>query len=300
MIRYFKLRPFHTLRWFFLKYFTTRRYIISPVNNRKMMLDLRVGGISRALTLYGTREEDMLKIIRDEVKPDMHILDLGANLGYYTLEFSSLISDRGRIIAIEPDPRNFAVLQKNVEGRRFKNIIIQCLAASDVKGNGQMAITDKSNLNTLVVTEGHAQCELLNVKTETISNIARTYLDNRLDFIRMDIEGYEYEAIKGLIDYLDTGNNKPIILFEVHPAAYGNERDMRGLLQILTNSYNYTINTVVSTNGGKEFFDGAGIAPDKEMYSDGFFRYFYSNLPNELAIDAIVKNPKCIRYALLK
>lgn len=300
MIRFFKARPFHTLRWFFLKYFTKRKYIICPVNKREMMLDLRVGGISRALALYGTREEDMLEILRGEVKSGMHILDLGANLGYYTLEFSSIIGDSGRIIAIEPDPRNFAVLEKNVASTKMSNITIKCCAASDIPGNGKMAVTDKSNLNTLVVTEEHADCEFLSVVTETISNLAISYLDNRLDFVRMDIEGYEYEAIKGLINYLDSGINRPIILFEVHPAAYSKERDMKGLLQMLISKYGYDIKTIVSTNGGKKFFDDAQVVHDKEMYSDGFVRYFYKNLPNELALKAILKNPKCVRYALLK
>jgi len=286
-------------RWFFYKHFTDRGYLTCPVHDREMTLDLRVGGISRALALYGTREEDMLKLIRDRVKPGMHILDLGGNIGYYTLEFSSLIGDKGLLLAVEPDPRNFAVLQKNVESLRMSNIILQRLAVSNMRGAAQMAITEKSNLNTLVVTAGHAHCELIDVETETISNIAKIYLNGRLDFIRMDIEGFEYEALMGLQDYLDAGINRPIILFEVHPMAYGGTRDMKSLLHRLTQLYGYHIETIVSTNGGKRYFDSVGIAPDEAMPSDGFLRYFYHNLPNSVASEAILQKPKCVRYALL-
>lgn len=299
MQRYLKARAIQTFRWFFYKHLTNRSYLKCPVLKREMTLDLRVGGISRALALYGTREEDMLKIIRDRVKQGMHILDLGANIGYYTLEFSSLIGGKGLLLAVEPDPRNFVVLQKNVEHLKMSNIILKRLAVSNAKGISQMAITDKSNLNTLVLPEGRAQCELINVETETISNIADTYLNGRLDFIRMDIEGFEYEALLGLQDYLDAGINKPMILFEVHPTAYDGARDMKGLLHRLTHSYNYQIETIVSTNGGKRYFDAAGITPDQSMFSDGFLRYFYHKLPNTVASEAILQNPKCVRYALL-
>jgi FkbM family methyltransferase len=299
MLKYIDVRPIHAFRWFFFKHLTNRRYITCPVHDREMTLDLRVGGISRALSLYGTREEDMLKIIRDRVKPGMHILDLGANIGYYTLEFSSLIGREGLLLAVEPDPRNFAVLQKNVDSLKMSNVIYERLAVSNIKGVAKMAITEKSNLNTLAVTAGHANCDLIEVETETISSIVKTYLNERLDFIRMDIEGFEYEALMGLREYLDARINKPIILFEVHPMAYGGARDMKGLLQNLVKSYNYRIETIVSTNGGKRFFDSVGISPGDALRSDGFLRYFYYNLPDSVALEAILQNPKCVRYALM-
>jgi len=299
MLRYMKARPIHTFRWFFYKHLTPKRYMTCPVLDRDMLLDLRVGGISRALALYGTREEDMLKIIRERIKPGMNILDLGGNIGYYTLEFSRLLGNDGLLLAVEPDPRNFTVLQKNVEALGRSNVLLKRLAVSDAKGVAQMAVTEKSNLNTLVLSTATAPQGLIDVDTETISSIARNYLGNKLDFVRMDIEGFEYEALMGLLEYLDSGAGRPSILFEVHPAAYGGKRDMRGLLDRLTAQYGYKIETVVSTNGGKRFFDAAGIVPNESMPSDGFVRYIYHDLPVGVAKEAILQNPKCVRYAML-
>jgi FkbM family methyltransferase len=299
MLRYMKARPLHTFRWFFYKHLTPKRYMTCPVLDQDMLVDLRVGGISRALALYGTREEDMLKIIRARIKPGMHILDLGGNIGYYTLEFSRLIGAEGLLLAVEPDPRNFAVLQKNVETLGRTNVLLKRLAVSDAKGVAQMAVTEKSNLNTLVLSTATAPQGLIDVETDTISGIAQNYLSDKLDFVRMDIEGFEYEALLGLMAYLDSHADRPNILFEVHPAAYGGQRDMEGLLKRLTAHYSYRIETIVSTNGGKKFFDAAGIEPNESMPSDGFVRYIYHGLPVDVAMQAILQNPKCVRYALL-
>ncbi len=143
-------------------------------------------------------------------------------------------------------------------------------------------------------------CELMDIQVDTISNITLNHLVNHIDFVRMDIEGFEFEAISGLRDYLDSGQKRPTILFEAHPTAYHDERDMGGLLQMLVELYGYQIKTVVSTNGGRKFFDEAGISPDREIYSDGVYRYIYIDLPNRLATEGILTKPKIVRYAMLK
>jgi FkbM family methyltransferase len=299
MKRLFKVRIFQALRWVFYKYLTTRRRLIVPVLGRPMEVDLRVGGISRALALYGQREEDMLSILRTHVRAGMRVLDLGANIGYYSTEFISLIGETGMLLAVEPDPRNFSLLTYNIGRLGKRNVILKQIAVSNQPGSAKMALSAKSNLNTLVISADAQNNELITVETDTISELASKYLSGRLDFVRMDIEGYEYEALCGLEDYLKLKLNKPAILFEAHPNNYSNERDMSGLLSRLVNVYGYEINVLVSTNGGKKYFDSIGYSPSREMFSDGFLRYFYKELPQDVAIQAIVQRPKCVRYALL-
>ena len=63
-------------------------------------------GIGHWLAAYGSREPDNLRILAEIVPPSAVIVDLGANIGYYALVESKLLSQGGRIHAIEPDPRN--------------------------------------------------------------------------------------------------------------------------------------------------------------------------------------------------
>ena len=71
------------------------------------------------LSINGIHEPFTTEIIKKEIKKDDIILDLGANIGYYTLIFAKLVGKKGRVFAFEPEPTNFTLLKKNIEINEF-------------------------------------------------------------------------------------------------------------------------------------------------------------------------------------
>ena len=73
----------------------------------------------------------MMKIFRTVLKKGMKIVDIGANLGYFTVIAARRVGPSGRIFSYEPDPHNYALLKKNIETNHFKNVIPVPVALSD-------------------------------------------------------------------------------------------------------------------------------------------------------------------------
>ena len=86
-----KVRPFAFLKWFFLKNILRVDTASFKVYNSKMLLDLKTDGVSRALAFYGVRELDKVELINELNLKGKNVLDLGSNIGYYSLILSKAV-----------------------------------------------------------------------------------------------------------------------------------------------------------------------------------------------------------------
>ena len=79
-----------------------------------MILMTNDRGISRSLTLFGTREEDKKYILNKILTENMSVFDIGANIGYYTIFFAKKLRE-GQILAIEPSLENIKLCKENID-----------------------------------------------------------------------------------------------------------------------------------------------------------------------------------------
>lgn len=208
------LKPFLDELWYMINYYLRpSRRIIKKVQGANMLLDLSDGGINRDLFLYGCREPECTKIFKAELSEGMTVVDIGANIGYYVLIESQLIGNSGRIYAIEPEPRNFKMLKRNVEMNSYTSRIkLYNMAISDKPGKSLFGIASTANAHRLFVSGG-GEDKAIEVQTATLDKILG---DVKIDVIRMDPEGGEWLIFKGMRRILRS--NKPLKLFiEVHP-----------------------------------------------------------------------------------
>jgi FkbM family methyltransferase len=177
-----------------------------------MTLDLRDPGINRDLFLYGHREPECTKIYRDELEQGMHIVDIGANVGYFVLIGAQAIGSTGKIYAVEPAPENFERLKMNLALNTFPpEIETFNMAVSDRVGKISFELAHASNHHRLAVDGSDATC--IDVETTTIDALVG---ERRIDVLRMDTEGSEWVILKGMPKLLASG--RPLKIFvEVHP-----------------------------------------------------------------------------------
>lgn len=158
--------------------------------------------ISRALYVSGLYEPNSALVLKAWLQPGMTFIDIGANIGLFTLLGSRWVGASGRVIAVEPSPRERQRLITHLRVNAIHNVEVVDAAVSERTGNGDLlvAMPEHSGLNTLAprfAYSGVAAAETVVVPLVTLNAlVARAGLE-RVDVIKLDVEGGEYAALKG-------------------------------------------------------------------------------------------------------
>ena len=271
------------------------------VFNYKLYLDTSDRGLSRTLFLFGKREIDHYKMLQDILKPGMHILDIGANIGYYAIMESLVIGPSGKILAIEPMLPNIEMLRRNIDLNSVSNIEILHSAVSAQTGTGQMFMSTHSNLHTFH-NEGSAADYLESTPVDVPTITLRDAVERageQADLIRMDVEGHEVEILGQLVDLVRDNVVSPRVIFETHLSRYTQHNDFAPVLNSLF-SLGYTVQTAASsTESGTARVQSLGYQGSEPFYSDFGSRSIFSNISNDHAIDLIC-NTGGLRTVLLE
>jgi FkbM family methyltransferase len=196
-----------------IAYSNTLKKIAGFINsNIKFQKDLAVkfpdniiysNSLDRILALnllkFSTMGAFETKVISQKIKKGMVLYDIGANLGFYTLLFSKLTGLNGQVIAFEPDPDNFRLLKKNLIQNHISNVLAIQKAISNKTGKEKLYICEEHH--------GNHRIYITKEKRRWIS-VESTTLDHFLlgkpppNFIKLDIEGAECLAIRGMLSTL--------------------------------------------------------------------------------------------------
>ena len=173
----------------------------------KMACDVSRDGPQRLIYLEGERTIAEADLVLSALKPNFVAVDVGANIGYYMLLINKGIGAGGRIIAVEPSPENLPELHRTIElnSREHKVTTIHA-AVGDAPGQVYL----KRGINSGVSEAADAGYQ---VRIDTLDNL----IEGPVDFLKMDIEGYEGRAIKGAARILSTF--RPVLFLEIHPAT---------------------------------------------------------------------------------
>jgi len=144
-----------------------------------------------------------MRFIRDHILQEGDVvLECGAHHGYTTILFANWVGDKGKVVAFEAAPGSADILQANIELNNLKNVIVEKKAVSSREGS--VFITDESNCEVISGKSGQAPVEA-------------TYLDKYRHltptFLKIDVEGFEVEVLKGAKEIL---KSSPKLAIEVH------------------------------------------------------------------------------------
>jgi FkbM family methyltransferase len=222
-----KLRQYLLLRQ---SLFNSNQYILVPdVNGFIMLVNARDAGIGRELRKYHIHEPILTRLINPFINNGDTILDIGANIGYYTLLFAHRVGLDGLVIAVEPEPNNFTLLTLNLQLNNIKNVRLYQVAIGDSVGEAKLYISDFSNWHSLR-TKNPEKAKNIQVPLTTIDALRRD-LNRPINLIRMDIEGFEVQAIKGGEQTLKY--DRPYLVMEVHPIQIGDPNEVKVFLKQL-------------------------------------------------------------------
>ena len=145
----------------------------------------------------GLYEPDLTALFEDTVKQGMTVVDVGANVGYYSLIGSRLVGSSGRVYSFEPDPRNFAYLQRNLETNGCKNAVPVRKAVSHSTGSATFVV-DRHGAEGHLASPSRASSATTEVETVSLDDFFAAQGWPAVDVIKMDIEGGEPAALHGM------------------------------------------------------------------------------------------------------
>lgn len=151
------------------------------------------------------KDRHEIALMKQLIRPGMTVLDIGSNIGFYSELFSDLVGDTGHVYCFEPDRDNFRHLTAAVGNR--KNVTLNNAAVSDK--NGEITIYTSHRLNVDHRTYEPEQY-LDKYKVKCIAVDGYLPADSEVGFIKMDIQGAEYQALKGMKELL--GRTKNVVL----------------------------------------------------------------------------------------
>jgi FkbM family methyltransferase len=170
--------------------------------------------LTRELYYVGFDRRDC-RVLRQIVKPGYVILDIGANIGYFSLLFAKWMRGTGAVHAFEPFPCTRRRFERNLDlNPQLKSIVrLHELAMSDFEGSISMAVPD----------EGNPGCNHLNpkdpgtIKVTSVDAFARLERLSRLDFMKIDVEGSEVALLQGAEETIN--RFRPVLMIEINSST---------------------------------------------------------------------------------
>jgi FkbM family methyltransferase len=248
-INEFIKKQISNIRYKNLKRKTCDGLIIKKIHNNKMLLDVNDMGISKELALTGWHEKNSSKFIKKELKPGMHIVEIGANIGYYTLIEAGIIGENGHIYAFEPNPKNMSDFKINIALNNYNDLIeFFPFAIGSENTEADFYMADFGNLSTFAKRDDNL-CDY-KVKKIKVVKLDDLLKDKKIDYFRMDVEGYETEVIKGMHNILSSPEAPYGMFIEVHSELL--HKLNSSAKEFLTNLSKYGYDVKKSFYRGKE------------------------------------------------
>lgn len=276
------------LQYSFLRYVLRQRFAQRQIHGSIMRLDLHDPGISRALFFIGDREREHKYLLEKTLQGSETVLDLGANIGYYVLLEQKLLKKGGRIIGIEPHPKNFALLTSNVKLNKLSNVALIEGAVAEQDGHSPLYISRLSNVHSMIHANTSSDTgKQLEVKTYSLQTLTKKH--GPIDFIRMDIEGYEQQILSSVISLAQQEHFGPTILFEVHAKKVNRKEFAETLQQLHVTGYSCRYLATSSLNSLQKY----NLAPIASIPTDGRIRHIAENVPFA-ALQELIWSSRCV------
>lgn len=137
--------------------------------------------------------------LRRHLRPGMTVVDMGANVGFYTVLFSRMVGATGAVYAFEPDPLCSGILRDRVGGLPSQNVRVEPTALGESEGQATLYCSnrDRAENRTYPFAAG-VPVETEPVRVQSLDGYCETHAVGHIDAIKMDVEGAEVAVLRGM------------------------------------------------------------------------------------------------------
>jgi len=186
----------------------------ATIDGHQMLLDSHD---SLNLSIDGVYEIEQTNYIKSVLKPGDFVLDIGANIGYYSLIIAKKIGPNGKVFCFEPDPGNFEILSKNISQNNYTtNSVLFNNAVSNENSKLKLYISELNSGDHRTYSSENDRnfIEIDALKIDDIPELTNV----KIKLIKMDIQGWEMYAVNGMRNLIL--NSKPIVISEFWPIGF--------------------------------------------------------------------------------
>lgn len=197
----------------------------------------------QCMMYYGRYAPEMLELFHQFVKPGDQVADIGAHIGYFSTYLASLVTHTGQVYSFEPDPRALNILENVIRFNKLAWVKVFPIALSShqerlhfhlAQGLGSSTAAKNSDTNYIEeITVDSLPLDMLVEQKKILPD---------LSFIKMDIEGFEVEAIKGMKKVLET--SRPVIVTEVNEKTLTANGESSKTLFTAIRAFDYSIQVI--------------------------------------------------------
>lgn len=186
--------------------------IIQTIHGFRLKIDPKKdNGVERSLYYTGTYEPGTLEAIKHFLKPSDVFIDVGANIGLMSIFAAIIVGDSGRVIAFEANPETKKILDYNIGLNHIINIESSGLALGSNKSTGKIYTNWHINRGGASIIKPKQDSPFYEIEITRFDEYP--YPPQEIKLVKIDIEGYELEALKGFGNILSQ-KNAPILILE--------------------------------------------------------------------------------------
>jgi len=193
----------------------------------------------QAYIISGGPEKLTTEMFKNVVKEGDVVLDLGANVGYYSLLAARLIGEKGKVYAFEPEPVNYSLLLKNIELNGYDNIVAVQKAVSNVAGKVRLFL-DKKDTGAHTIYQPDDEREFTEVESVILDDFFKDK-EHPINVIKMDVEGAEMAAFSGMARIIRESENLKMFVEFYFPGMKRAGNAPREFARRLLEDYHFSI-----------------------------------------------------------
>ena len=166
--------------------------------------------------IHTSYEPRVWQFLMSSLRESDTVIDVGAHIGLYTISIAKRLGDTGRVIAFEPDKKNYQNLKEHIRINHLEHKVQAINAACGLKSERLMFISDNFISHIAMASDTISEGE----SVEVIA-LDDAFASDRIDLLKIDVEGYEEFVLRGAVSLLNDSNRKPRMIFiEIHPYAW--------------------------------------------------------------------------------
>lgn len=190
----------------------TSAVILKTIHGLKIIIDpIKDVGLERNLYYTGTYEKGTLHVIQEVLKRGEGFIDVGANIGLMSLIGAKTLGERGRVYAFEPHPKTLEILRENISLNAFNNIEVFDNAVGSEKGVAQIYDQWVASRGSATMVKPENETEHYEVQVVRLDECFGRH-NSPISLIKIDIEGFELDALKGAKNTIL--DHEPVLIIE--------------------------------------------------------------------------------------
>lgn len=205
-----------------------------PTGNFDIYVNPKNGHTDSMLFVNKSRDKEVTDVMDFYLHDGSTFIDIGANIGYETLWGAKRVGEHGKVISFEPIPQIAAQLRESLVCNKLTNVLLIQKGVSDVAEKVTIFLNDKdAGSSSILNNQPNAQ----EISIETITLDKALNATEKIDLIKIDVEGYEPQVLYGA-DTILTKFTPPIV-FEYQPYLY--KSHYKNILSLLIEQYGYSL-----------------------------------------------------------